>query len=70
MSVNENERLARLETEMRAVMSDVREINASIKTLELIASKGGGALHASLFFGGLIGWVVGFAATIYATLHH
>ena len=63
------ERLATLEAEMRNVSSNVAQISASIRILEQIASKGGGALHASLFIGGLLGWLIGFGATIYAALH-
>ena len=69
MSATEAERLAVLETEMKDVRRDVADIKASLKSLEAIASKGGGALHAILMLGGLIGWLVGIVGAVYAMAH-
>lgn len=66
MSASDVERLARLEAEMLAVNSDVSEIKASLKALEKIAAQGGGAFHTILIIGGIIGWMVGVGASIYA----
>lgn len=65
----EAERLATLESEMRDVKSDLAEIKASLKTLETIAARGGGAFHSVLLIGGLIGWLIGIIAPIYAAFH-
>lgn len=65
----DQERLATLEQEMRDVRADVSEIKISIKALETIAARGGGAFHSILIIGGLIGWIMGIIAPIYATLH-
>lgn len=51
---------------MLAVNSDVSEIKASLKALEKIAAQGGGAFHTILIIGGIIGWMVGVGASIYA----
>lgn len=64
------ERLAILETEMRNVCNDVQDIKASIKSLEAIAARGGGAFNAILMIGGLIGWMAGIAAALYAIFRH
>lgn len=68
MPAPEQERLATLEAEMKSVQSDISEIKASLKSLEKIAAQGGGAFHAVLMLGGLVGWVVGVAVAIYAAL--
>lgn len=70
MPISDVERLATLESEMKAVQSDVREIKESLKALEKIAAQGGGAFNAILMVGGLIGWIVGVGAALYAALRH
>jgi len=60
------ERLATLEAEMRNVSDDVAEIKASLKVLERIAARGGGAFHTILLIGGFLGWLAGTSAAIYA----
>lgn len=70
MSLSAEERLATLEQEMRDVRDDVREIRASLKSLEALAAKGGGAFNAILMIGGLLGWLAGMAAGVYAMIHH
>lgn len=57
----DSERIAVLETEMRAVQANLVEINAGIKALNAIAQRGGGALHTILLLGGVVGWLVGIA---------
>jgi prefoldin subunit 5 len=68
MPTPEVERLATLEAEMRSVQSDISEIKASLKTLEKIAAQGGGAFHAVLMLGGMIGWLFGVSAAIYTAM--
>lgn len=68
--MTDSERTAVLETEMRAVQADISEIKASLKSLEALAAKGGGAFNAILMIGGLLGWIAGMAAGLYAMLHH
>lgn len=70
MPASDAERLAILETEMKTVQLDIAEIKASLKTLEALAAKGGGAFNAILMIGGLLGWLAGMAAGAYAMLHH
>jgi len=70
VSLSAEERLATLEQEMRDVRDDVREIRASLKTLEALAAKGGGAFNAILLIGGLIGWIAGIGAGLYAIFRH
>lgn len=70
MSASDVERLARLEAEMLAVKDDVSEIKTSLKALEKIAAQGGGAFNAILLVGGLIGWILGIGATLYALFRH
>lgn len=70
MSASDVERLARLEAEMLAVKGDVSEIKSSLKTLEAIASRGGGAFHTILIIGGLMGWLGTFFLSIYTLLRH
>lgn len=70
MTSSDVERLARLEAEMSAVQGDVSEIKTSIKALERIAAQGGGAFNAILLIGGLLGWLAGIGATIYAFVRH
>lgn len=55
---------------------DIAEIKAAMKaqavsllSLQNIASRGGGAFHAILMLGGLLGWLVGFGATVWAAVH-
>lgn len=66
----EGEKIAALEVEMRDVRTDVSEIKQSLKSLEKIAAQGGGAFNAILMVGGLIGWVAGIAAALYAVFRH
>lgn len=66
--VSPSERLATLEAEMRNVQTDVSEIKASLKALETIAARGGGAFNAILMVGGLIGWVIGVAVAALAMM--
>lgn len=68
--MNDGERLAVAETELAAVKSDLSEIKASVKRLEAMASRGGGAFNAILMIGGLIGWVAGIISVIYAMVRH
>lgn len=70
MATSDAERLAVLETENRAMLADIAEIKASVKSLERIAAQGGGAFNAILHLGGLIGWVAGIAAGLYAIFKH
>lgn len=70
MSGTDVERLATLESEMRGVKQDVSDIKASLKALEKIAASGGGAFHAILMLGGMIGWLVGLGVAVYSALHH
>ena len=70
MPASDAERLAILETEMKTVQLDIAEIKASLKTLEALAAKGGGAFNAILMIGGLLGWIAGMAAGAYAMIHH
>ena len=63
------ERLAVVETENRTMRSDIAEIKESVKALEQIASRGGGAFHAILIIGGFLGWLAGIGATVYAAVH-
>lgn len=63
------ERLATLEAEMKNVSDDVRDIKASLKALEVIAQRGGGALHTILIIGGFIGWLAGIGTALYAIFH-
>lgn len=63
------ERLATLEAEMRNVRDDVADIKASLKTLEIIAQRGGGALHTILIIGGFIGWIAGLGTALYSIFH-
>lgn len=55
---------------MLAVKDDVSEIKTSLKALEKIAAQGGGAFNAILLVGGLIGWILGIGATLYALFRH
>lgn len=66
MSATDAERLATLEAEMKNVRNDVSEIKASLKALEVIAQRGGGAFHTILIIGGFIGWLAGMGAALYA----
>lgn len=68
--MSDGERVAVLETEMRTVQSDIGEIKASVKRLEELASRGGGAFNAILMIGGLLGWIAGMSAGLYAMFHH
>lgn len=63
------ERLATLEAEMKNIKADVSEIKDSLKTLEIIAQRGGGALHTILIIGGFIGWLAGIGTALYAIFH-
>lgn len=64
------ERLATLETQMENVRDDVSDIKASLKALEIIAQRGGGAFHMILIIGGIMGWVAGMGTTLYALFRH
>lgn len=64
------ERLATLEAQMLNVRSDVSDIKASLKNLEIIAQRGGGAFHTILIIGGFLGWLAGMGTTIYALFKH
>jgi hypothetical protein len=68
MTISDVERLARLEAEMTNVQNDVSEIKASLKALEKIAAQGGGAFNAILLVGGLVGWLIGVGAAVYAAV--
>lgn len=68
--MTDSERVAVLETEVKSLKGDMAEIKASLKTLESLAAKGGGAFNAFLMIGGLIGWLAGMAAGLYAMLKH
>ncbi len=70
MSVSDPERLATLEAEMKNVRDDVSEIKDSLKALEVIAQRGGGAFHTILIIGGMIGWLGMFCVSIYALFRH
>jgi hypothetical protein len=76
MTAPDGERLARLEAENEAIRKDILEIKDFLKAqtvtlqgLKDIAARGGGALHAILMLGGLIGWIVGIGTTIFAIVH-
>lgn len=64
------ERLATLEAEMKNVRSDVADIKASLRALEVIAQRGGGAFHTILIIGGIIGWLIAMCSTLYALFRH
>lgn len=64
------ERLATLEAQMSNVRDDVGDIKASLKALEIIAQRGGGAFHTILIIGGVIGWIAGMGTTLYALIRH
>ena len=66
--MSDSERIAVLETEMRAVQANLVEINAGIKSLNAIAQRGGGALHSILLLGGVVGWLVGIAGFIFSVM--
>ena len=68
-AMSDAERLAVLETEMRTVQSDIAEIKGGVKHLSDVAARGGGAFHAILMIGGLIGWVVGVGMALYSLVH-
>ena len=68
MSATDQERLATLEAEMKNIKADVADIKDSLKALEKIAERGGGAFHAVLMVGGLIGYIVGIGTTLYALI--
>lgn len=68
--MTDGERIAVLETEMREIRADVAEIKNSCEALKKIANQGGGAFHAILMLGGLIGWLLGIGATLYALVKH
>lgn len=70
MAGTDAERLAVLETENKAMMADIQEIKQAVKRLEALAARGGGAFNAILMIGGLLGWVAGMAAGLYAMLRH
>ncbi len=65
-----DERLATLEAQMENVRSDVSDIKASLKSLEIIAQRGGGAFHTILIIGGIIGWIAGMGTTLWALFKH
>ena len=65
----EMERIATLEAEMRNIKSDVSEIKGSLKSLEIIAQRGGGALHTILIIGGFIGWIAGLGTALYSIFY-
>ena len=70
MAGTDAERLAVVETENRAMMADIAEIKQTVKRLEALAASGGGAFNAILLIGGLLGWLAGMAAGLYAMLKH
>lgn len=70
MSPEELTRLATVEAEMREVRDDVREMKQSLKTLEAIAARGGGALNTALWLGGILGWFIGVAVAIASIFKH
>lgn len=70
MMASAEERLATLEAEMKNVRSDVSDIKDSLKALEIIAQRGGGAFHMILLIGGVMGWVAGMGTTLYALFKH
>ena len=63
------ERLATLESEVHQIKDNVGEIKLSLKALEKVAAQGGGFFQAVLLIGGLIGWICGVAAALYAVFH-
>jgi hypothetical protein len=63
------ERLATLESEVHSIQDNVGEIMLSLKALEKVAAQGGGFFQAVLLIGGLIGWICGVAAALYAVFH-
>ncbi len=69
MGASEVERLATLEADMANLKADVGDIKKSLKALEQVALRGGGAFHAILLIGGVIGWLVGIGVAIFAALH-
>lgn len=68
--MTDGERIAVLETEMRQMREDVVAIKDSCVALQKIANQGGGAFHAILMLGGLIGWLLGIGAALYALFKH
>lgn len=64
------ERIAILETEIRAVHENMREIKASLKALETIAQTGNGVFRTVLFIGGSVGWLFGIVMGILSFLRN
>lgn len=64
------ERIAVLEIEMRETRADVAEIKIICNDLRKIANQGGGAFHAILMLGGLIGWLLAIGAAIFSLMKH
>lgn len=70
MTPEEVTRLATLEAEMKDVRDDVREIKASLKSLEAIAASGNGALRTAFLVGGVIGWFAMIAVALAGLFKH
>lgn len=65
MPLSDDARLAVLESKVEAIETTLREIKAAVEDLNKVAQQGGGAFHAILLLGGVIGWAVGIGAALY-----
>ncbi len=67
----DGERIAALEVRTQAIREDIADVKSEISSikndltdLKKIAQQGGGAFHAIVILGGLVGWLVGILAGI------
>lgn len=67
----EGERIAALEVRTQAIREDISDVKSEISAikndlteLKKIAQQGGGAFHAIVILGGLVGWMVGILAGV------
>ncbi len=67
----DGERIAALEVRTQAIREDIADVKSEISSikndlteLKKIAQRGGGAFHAIVILGGLVGWLVGILAGI------
>ena len=67
----EGERIAALEVRTQAIREDIADIKSEIALikkdltdLKKIAQQGGGAFHAIVLLGGLVGWLIGLLLAI------
>lgn len=58
------ERSLDIKEDVTAIKEEIEAIKKRLDKLDKIAQQGGGAFHAILLLGGLIGWLIGVVAGI------